>query len=80
MPNLVQGHLRFTDEDYYYADFYEKIKNDIKQKSKTQLLEEYKKNNDKLKNNNMEKKDLDNAFIAFARLAFANGYTINDFM
>ena len=79
MPRLVQGHLLFTDEDYFYADFYEKIKNDVNEKSITQLLDEY--NNSNLKNNNnIGKKDLENTFIAFARLAYANGYTINDLM
>ena len=76
MPNLVQGHLRFTEEDYVYSDFYEKIKSDVNNKSVRELLQDF--NN--MKNNKVGKKELKNAFIAFSRLAYANGYTINDLM
>ena len=30
MPNLVHGHLRFTEEDYIYTDFYETVKLDLR--------------------------------------------------
>jgi hypothetical protein len=75
MPNLVQGHLRFTEEDYVYTDFYEKIKNDVNNKSVHQLFDEY-----RTVNNGLEQNDFKKAFIAFSRLAYANGYTINDLM
>lgn len=69
MPNLVHGHLRFTEEDYIYTDFYETVKLDIQS-------EEFKAMND-LK---IEKTELKTALVAFAQLAYANGYTIHDLM
>ena len=38
MPQLVKGHLRFTDEDYLMSDFKERVKERYGQTTYKQLL------------------------------------------
>jgi hypothetical protein len=39
MPQLVQGHMRFTDDDFLYGDFHEKTMKLYKNESPSKLTE-----------------------------------------
>jgi hypothetical protein len=92
MPQLVLGHLRFTDEDYIEQEFKEKVEANVGEKSfddvvnrlsaelkiltRLSFIHTY----DRLENKNNIKKSLSNLLMLVTALVTKEGYSLQDLM
>ena len=92
MPQLVQGHIRFTDDDFLQTDFHEKTMKLYQDKSSSQLAELLKGESDQLilmKDRDVSelfntekniKRALTNALTLISAIAEREGYTLTELM
>jgi hypothetical protein len=92
MPQLVQGHMRFTDDDFLQTDYQETLLNRYKNKSISNLMELLKCESDQLvlmKDREVNelfntekniKRALTNSLTLISAIAEREGYTLNDLM
>lgn len=92
MPQLVQGHIRFTDDDFIQTDYQEKTKKRYQDKSSEKLAEMLKRESDQLvlmKDREINelfntekniKRALTNSLTLISAIAEREGYTLNDLM
>lgn len=92
MPQLISGHMRFTDDDYIEQEFKEKVEANVSDTSfheivdclKSELKElrtlSFIHTYNRMENKNDIKKSLSNALIFLSALATKEGYSLHDLM
>jgi len=92
MPQLVQGHIRFTDDDFLQTDYQETTTKRYQDKSSAKLAEMLKRESDQLvlmKDREINelfntekniKRALTNSLTLISAIAEREGYTLNDLM